>query len=146
MEDEYRLRFNMPMHPVMAAPLQIQQAIAKYYAPGMRDDVDSPAEVGNGAGQPSGSRAKKGKKTRKPAKSKEPASGFDDLTEEEQSQRKQLGYIALCWAIIGGVMLDQYYLKPNILPEALSFNLLPSVGTLALGLIVFGWLKLVYWK
>ncbi|MEZ6048814.1 MAG: hypothetical protein R3C11_25190 [Planctomycetaceae bacterium] len=36
LEDEFRLRYGVPMHVVMSPPLQIQQAIAKYYAPGMR--------------------------------------------------------------------------------------------------------------
>lgn len=142
LEDEFRLRFNLPMHPVMAAPLQIQQAIAKYYPPGVREDVGSSVS-------PEETSSKSGKKKKKPAKSK-PAKAssavFSELSEEEQQQRKQIGIIAICWAIIGGVMLDQYYIKPNLMPEAFNFQWLPSIGTLGLALIVFGWLKTSYWK
>ena len=34
LEDEIRLRFDVPMRPVIATPLAINQGIAKYYAPG----------------------------------------------------------------------------------------------------------------
>ncbi len=38
-EDELRLRFGVPVRPVIATPRAINQAIAQYYAPGMRDEA-----------------------------------------------------------------------------------------------------------
>ncbi|MEZ6064237.1 MAG: hypothetical protein R3B90_00680 [Planctomycetaceae bacterium] len=38
LEDELRLRFGFAVRPVIATPRSINQAIAQYYAPGMRDE------------------------------------------------------------------------------------------------------------
>ncbi len=38
LEDELRLRFGVPVRVVLATPRSINQAIAKYYAPGTRDE------------------------------------------------------------------------------------------------------------
>ncbi len=38
LEDEIRLRCGLPMRAVLALPRSVNQAIAKYYAPGMRDE------------------------------------------------------------------------------------------------------------
>jgi hypothetical protein len=43
LEDELRLRFGVPVRPVLATPRAINQAIAQYYAPGMRDEARLPA-------------------------------------------------------------------------------------------------------
>ncbi len=43
LEDELRLRFGVPVRPVLATPRAINQAIAQYYAPGMRDEAKLPA-------------------------------------------------------------------------------------------------------
>ncbi|MCA9054497.1 MAG: general secretion pathway protein GspE [Planctomycetaceae bacterium] len=39
LEDELRLRYGFPVRPVLATPRAINQAIAQYYAPGMRDEA-----------------------------------------------------------------------------------------------------------
>ena len=39
LEEEIRLRFDIPMRIVIATPLAINQGIAKYYAAGMRDEA-----------------------------------------------------------------------------------------------------------
>ncbi|MEZ6058522.1 MAG: hypothetical protein R3C01_17615 [Planctomycetaceae bacterium] len=41
LEDELRLRFGTPIRTTIATPRAINQAIATYYAPGMRDEVKS---------------------------------------------------------------------------------------------------------
>src|SRR5690606_8701546 len=41
LEEELRLRFGVPVRSVLAAPMAINQAIARYYAPGARNEVKS---------------------------------------------------------------------------------------------------------
>jgi len=41
LEDELRLRYGVPIRPVIATPRAVNQAVTKYYAPGMRDDAKS---------------------------------------------------------------------------------------------------------
>lgn len=67
LEDELRLRYGVPVRPVIATPRAINQAIAQYYAPGMRDE----AKAGVAPTQTSG-KSKKGGKESASAASKEP--------------------------------------------------------------------------
>lgn len=112
LEDEIRLRFGVPMRPVLAVPLTINQAISKYYAPGMRDEVT--AAEGKGSKKP-------GKANRKPAKnkaSKKKGAG------EPDPQAKQIAIIAACWACIGAAMIDMYVIGLNY-PYGLMMAVLP---------------------
>lgn len=106
LEDEIRLRFNMPIRPVLATPLAINQAIAKYYAAGLRKEVAEPVRGSRGT-----------------ASSKPKAA----LTEDEKAQRKQLGILGMCWSVIGFVLLDTFFLydflyKKIGLPEMIPFS------------------------
>ncbi len=110
LEDEIRLRFGVPMRPVLAVPLTINQAISKYYAPGMRDEVSASAK---GTSKKTGKNPKGGKK--KPGK-KKPAA-----RDEQDPQTAQLAIIGACWACIGAAMADHYlvgghWLKLLVIP------------------------------
>eukprot|EP00913_Durusdinium_trenchii_P023332 g21910.t1 len=74
LEEEFRLRFGVPMRPVLATPLAINQALATYYAPGMRDEA---------ADEPSASKGKSGK-TKKSAKSSGRKAAAGKADPEEQ--------------------------------------------------------------
>lgn len=63
LEDELRLRYGFPCRPVLATPRAINQAIAKYYAPGMRDQ-EKIAAAPTATGKP----AKGAKSSEKPSK------------------------------------------------------------------------------
>ena len=109
LEDEIRLRFNLPIRPVMATPLAINQAIAKYYAAGLRKEVAEPVKGGKSS---SSSAASKSKVV---------------LSDDEKAQKKQLGILGVCWAIIGFVLLDTFVLydflyKKIGLPEMVPFS------------------------
>jgi hypothetical protein len=91
LEEELRLRFDAPVRPVIATPRAVNQAIAKYYAAGARDESKAAATV---------SAKGKAARTSAPAKSKGPRRNWDQLTPEEQQQKKQIGYIAMCWTVI----------------------------------------------
>ncbi|MCA9025699.1 MAG: general secretion pathway protein GspE [Planctomycetaceae bacterium] len=99
LEDELRLRYGVPVRAVIATPRSINQAIAQHYAPGMRDEaVVKQVEAPKG-------KAKKAKaaKTEKPAVKKKVTAArqrFEDLSVEEQAQRKQYGMLMICWGII----------------------------------------------
>lgn len=129
LEDEIRMRYGMPMRAVLAVPRSIQQAIARYYAKGMRDEAAAEA-----APAKSGKAAKGAKNgAAKPRKAK---SG--PLSDEDKAQRKQISMIIICWSLIGTVM---------------GIHLLGLMGTtgmiatgVAVAVAVTGVLKMTYWK
>lgn len=93
LEDELRLRYGVPVRPVIATPRSINQAIAKYYAPGTRDEAVS---------QQVETASAKSEKEARPKKAKKAASArrsIDDLTESQQEQRKQIGILMICASV-----------------------------------------------
>ena len=131
LEDEIRMRFDMPMRAALAMPRSVQQAIAKYYAPGMRDEavVDTPSKP-----------TKSGKPAKAPATSapKKQKSSSGPLSDEQKAQRKQISLILIMWSLIGTVM--GIHLS----------GLMGTFGMFATGAVVAGTvagiLKLTYWK
>ena len=105
------------MRAVIATPLSINQGIAKYYGAGMRDEA-----VAEEALKKASSSAKKTATAKAKTKSTKKAATvrkrFRDLSEEEQHERRQFGYIIMCWATVGSVMLDQFVLKGHLFPFA----------------------------
>ncbi|MCP4505080.1 MAG: general secretion pathway protein GspE [Fuerstiella sp.] len=128
LEDEIRIRYGMPMRGVLAAPRSIQQAIAKYYAKGMRDEAVAQAAPAT-SGKTSKNAAAKPKKVKAEA---------GPRSEEDKAQRKQISLIIICWSFIGPVM------------GIYSMGLLGTMGMVATGAVVSGTvagiLKLTYWK
>ena len=101
LEEEMRLRFEMPMRAVMATPLAVNQAIAKYFAPGMRDEA---------VAQQATAKAPNKKKAKQAApKQKKLASQMSD---DEKHQKKMIGRIVLCWSVIGLAGLNHFVIKP----------------------------------
>jgi hypothetical protein len=139
--DELRLRFELPIRPVIATPLAINQGIAKYYAAGLRDE--SKAEE-----------AFKGKSRKGPTKSKakKVRQRYKNLTPEEQYERTQLGYIIMCWGAVGSVLVDQFLLKGRLIPWGSGgsvFNSFPFDQFLLsffVPALVIVWVYKVYWK
>ena len=125
LEDEIRLRFHMPIRPVIASGKSINQAIAANYAPGMRNEVAEPAK-GTGKTASKGT----GKKSNSQVQSADPA-----LTEEEKAQRKQLGLIFMCWSIVVPALLDTFVLWERVyryyLPRFMEY--FPYISTIAIG-------------
>lgn len=137
LEDEIRLRCGIPMRAVLALPRAINQAIAKHYAPGMREDsaVEEPAAK-PGAKQARGEPAKPEKKAAPAPKARSKSA---PLTAEEAQQRTAIAAIVACWVTIGtaGVL---YFLNDQSIP----FSYLPI--PVAVGGIVFGVMKVTYCK
>lgn len=102
LEDEIRLRFGVPMRPVISTPLAVNQAIAKYYAPGVRDEAAA-AEAGKRAG-------KKG--SAKSSAPKEKPKRKSEMSEGEKKEQKQIGIIILCWSFFAGYLIDNFLILP----------------------------------
>jgi hypothetical protein len=140
LEDELRMRFDLPVRPVIATPLAINQGIAKYYAAGLRDE--SAADE-----------AFKGKSQKLSTKKrKQPRKRFNKLTPEEQHERRQFGYIIMCWGAVGSVLLDQFALKGRLIPWGTGTSMFNSFPfdqfflSFFVPALVILWVFRVYWK
>jgi len=135
LEDEIRMRCGYPMRAVLAVPRAVNQAIAKYYAPGMRDEATT-------AEEPEEKSSSKGSKPAK-AKAEKPKSSAKSksapLSVDERRQRMQLSLIGICWATIGTVALLYFAHGQR------SFTWDIPAG-LVVGAVVAGILKATYWK
>ncbi len=75
LEDEIRLRFGIPMRAVLAVPRAVNQAIAKYYAPGVREEAaEEPARKLPGRRANRRPKSPSRKSRRRPRQSQRPAS------------------------------------------------------------------------
>lgn len=106
LEEELRLRLNHPVRAVLATPLNINQGIAKYYAPGARNEAVESASKGGKAAKKSSSAA--------PAAKKEPKRALSQLTPEELRNKQTMGILALCWTVIPSVLIDMFLIPPGI--------------------------------
>jgi hypothetical protein len=149
LEEELRLRYGVPPRPVLAAPRAINQAIAKYYAPGMRDEAVAPAAPQPAKGKAAkkaekgDAKGKEAKKAEKPAAKKQTTAA---LTAEEKQQIKQMGILMMC----ASIMFPMFTL--------VIFNMLPTlqitqpwVGKLWMAVFItapatIGYVLTSYWK
>jgi hypothetical protein len=146
LEQQLRLTFDRPVRPVLAAPVAINQAISKYYPPGTRETpVIAKKET------PVAAASKQGKKAAKPDQEKAAPSApatagprryWSQLTPEEQQNRKQMGYLIMCWGTIGSVILDQFVVFKYVWPTFPFFFLMPLFVVPA----VVWYVNKVYWK
>lgn len=123
LEDELRLRVGVSMRRVIASPLAINQAIAKYYA-GLEAGASDKAEP-------------EAKKTKEPRK-KTPRAGEAGEDFAETHQRKQLGIILMCWSIALPVVLDIWVVPgtvTRIMPDWFPYVVSPLVSPVALFLV-----------
>jgi len=135
LEEEIRIRCGVPMRAVLAVPRSINQAIAKYYAPGMREEAaeDVPAKSANSKEAKSG---KPEKTVQKPA-AKEVRSKSAPLTEDQKRERLMITAIATCWSIIGTVGLFWFLNNGAVGVQQIM------IGVVA-GAVVFGLMKATY--
>ncbi|MEZ5944435.1 MAG: hypothetical protein R3C18_23855 [Planctomycetaceae bacterium] len=149
LEDELRLRYDVPVRPVITTLKAINQAITQHYAPGMRDEAKTVTPRSSG-GTAKGSTSSSSEKAAPKAAAKKAASKhvtFADLSPNEQKERKQWGY----------VMMGQSFLLPILIPQILPMifasltNRMPSFPMCLLAsLILCGsvswWVTQKYWK
>lgn len=135
LEDEIRMRCGHPMRAVLAVPRAVNQAIAKYYAPGMRDESTAPEEPEEKSSSKSDKPPKaKAEKLKAKAQSKSAP-----LSADERKERMQYSLIGICWATIGTVAV-LYFAHGQ---KSLTWDI--PIG-LVVGAIVAGILKATYWK
>ncbi|MDA1017275.1 MAG: general secretion pathway protein GspE [Planctomycetota bacterium] len=135
LEDELRLRYGVPMRPVLATPLSINQGIAKYYAPGMRDEVVAPLDA-------DATKAQKKSGKNKKDKTSKPRATAAKSSPEQKAQRKQIGLLLICWAFILPAILEfvvyPLFFKPW--PHGVPYS------SLVITPIVAFFVTQVYWK
>ncbi len=135
LEEEIRIRCGVPMRAVLAVPRSINQAIAKYYAPGMREEAaeDVSAKSANSKEAKSG---KPEKTVQKPA-AKEVRSKSAPLTEDQKRERLMITAIATCWSIIGTVGLFWFLNNGVVGVQQIMIGVVAGAG-------VFGLMKATY--
>lgn len=111
LEEELRLIFGVPVRSVLAAPMAINQAIAKYYAAGARNQPkEAPAEK-------EGAKSKKAdkKEAKKPVeKAKPQPRRAGPKTPEELRQEKLTGIVVINFSFLAAYLLDAFVLSPNV--------------------------------
>jgi hypothetical protein len=130
--DELRLRFSIPCKYALATPRSVNQAIAKYYAPGMREE----------AVEASTKTEAKGVTRKSPKEKKEKGKGKPaPVTAEDASQKKMMGAMFICWSLIGSFFLGNFIVDLLKTGSALTYLFMLLVGG-----PVTAWVTLVYWK
>jgi len=150
LEDELRLRFGVSVRPVIATPRAVSQAIAKYYAPGARDEAKSasvPQGKGKGAAKGSGKGEDK-KSSGSKSSAAEANVSFKDLPQDEQARRKQMGILIMCWSFMVPMGFKAMEFSAALKPWLLQYPLLGSLWMLAFitGPAAAYWVTQKYWK
>jgi hypothetical protein len=108
LEDELRLRFNVPIRPVLAPPLAINQAIAKFYAPGARDErAAQAAQAAGTAGKKDNGKTKKGEAAPKP----KPKQRRGPKTPEEIRNDRMTGIVIFNFSFVAAYLIDTFVLN-----------------------------------
>ncbi|NQV27068.1 MAG: general secretion pathway protein GspE [Rhodopirellula sp.] len=148
LEDELRLRFNLPVRRVLATPRGITEGIARYY--GEMDEMIAAEDAAGIVSESSSSSKAAGQKGPAKKVQKKKQSGvqaFSQLSKDEQLERKNLGKLFMLWSVIGSVLIDQFVVKAMIVSLNQGiFGFLPSITTLIVPPIVIGYVLKVYWK
>jgi hypothetical protein len=132
-EEELRLRFNLPVRTVMTTPLAITQGIAKYYAPGARNE-----SVLKGGKATSGKGGGKAAAPSKAATKAPPRRG--KVTEEEKKQQKSIGIIIICWSVIASYLIDNFALTPGAFFDMYTFLIYGTLVPIAAVVAWFGFM------
>lgn len=118
LEEELQLRFGVPVRSVLAAPQSINQAIARYYAPGVRNEA---ASGGKASDKKEGTK----EKARAQAKRLEPR------TPDEIRERKMIGFMIINFSAVLAYLIDYFVITPGIFFDKFTFMLFPAVMGIA---------------
>ncbi|MSR57964.1 MAG: general secretion pathway protein GspE [Planctomycetaceae bacterium] len=131
LEEELRLQFGVPVRNVLASPMAINQAIAKYYAPGVRNN--SSAEV---AVTPEKGKGKPAAKKEPPNQEKRERRTSVKSPDEIREQRFK-GIIAINFSFLVVYFLDWLVITPNVFFDKWTFLLI---------LVIPGSVGLISWQ
>jgi hypothetical protein len=128
-EEELRLRFELPVRTVLCTPSQINDAIADFFP----RDAPDPGPISKKKGK--GKEKKSKEKKAKPAKE---ASSGEPLSEDEFSKRRLMGTIVgFNLGVVGSVVVQKVLAEGAIVPFMRLAGISVVLG-LVLGGIAFG--------
>ncbi len=134
LEDELRLRFQVPSRWVLATPKSIRNGIIKYYAAREeREDIDQ--DVTSSTEDSSKKSPAKKTKTENKPKERKRSQGAPQLSPDALKEKKQLAFIFSGWAFCGAILLDQFVLKNYVFSQTWSYNFV--LTTIVTPIIVF---------
>lgn len=131
LEDELRMRFGVPVRNVLAPPMAITQAIAKYYAPGMRNEVAAPSaekETDKGKKGADKKKVEEKKPVEKPApkpRRRGPKS------EDEIRQDRMVGIVIINFSFLAAYLLDWQVITPDVFFDIYSVMLFITIPGIA---------------
>ncbi len=134
LEDELRLRYQVPSRWVLATPRSISQGIAEYYAVAAQaNDGDQEAKA-DSVDEPTKKSSSKPKPEKK-VKTPKPSRGRNALSPDELKEKKQLAFIFSGWAFCGAILIDQFILKNYVFPQTWPWNFM--LATISVPFIAF---------
>lgn len=140
LEDELRLRFNVSVRTVLTSPKAINQAIAKYYAPGARNErAVQAAATEDSQNEKESAKQKPAAKAQKPKSP--PKARRGPKTPEEISNDRKIGLVIVNFSFLAAYLLDQFLVKP--LPPGGGFI---NIWTLLLYVGIPGLTALMVWQ
>ncbi|WP_417392309.1 hypothetical protein [Gimesia sp.] len=116
LEDDLRMRYQVPSRWVLAMPRSINNGITKYYAAAEEQEDEEPVAA-DAATDTGSKKAAKAAKPEKKVEKKKPQRGGSQLTEEQLKEKKQLAFIFCGWAFCGAILIDQFILKSFVFPQ-----------------------------
>ncbi|WP_339734045.1 hypothetical protein [uncultured Gimesia sp.] len=139
LEDDLRMRYQVPSRWVLAMPRSINSGIKQFYAAAEEvEDEEIPSEE-----TASKTKSKKAAKPAKKVEKKKPARGPAQLSPEELKEKKQLAFIFSGWAFCGAILIDQFVLKNFLFPQTWPWHFM--LTTLSVPIIAF-YLMSGIWK
>lgn len=115
LEEELRLRFNMPVRSVLAAPQAITQAIGKYYSAEAIKGREADRETAAEAAAPADKKGKAAAKPKKaePEKKKDKPKRRGPKTAEEKRNDFLTGVVCINFSFVLAYLLDWFVLTPG---------------------------------
>ena len=135
LEDELRLRFNVPIRTVLAPPLAINQAIAKFYAPGARDErAAQAAQASETAGKKDAGKTKKAQASKPKPKPRRGPKSAEDIRND-----RMIGIVIFNFSVAVTYILDAFVITPQAKFDPWwLYLLIPGIAALVVWQI--------YWK
>lgn len=151
LEDELRLRYEVPIRPVIVTPRAVNQAIAQYYAPGTRDEAKLSASAATNGSTKAAAKGKTKTKDGGQEKKAKPAANvrvpFRELAPEVQKERKQMGILAICWSIILPMAPQILGMINPLWAARIPIGFVPNVIlTVGIAAGTIWWVTQRYWK
>jgi len=143
LEDELRMRYQVPSRWVLATPRSISQGITNYYAAAATRDEQSDQEATSTAADSSTRKSSKSSKPEKKVEKPKPSRKGNQLSPDELKEKKQMAFIFSGWAFCGAILIDQFVLKSYVFPQSWPWHYM--LTTISVPMIAF-YLMSGMWK